>query len=233
MKIHLSDLSRYQITQKDSLAYQVTGCWFDTTSWMVRYLRLEKAGERFVLPTALIGRASESHQTLFLKHGEDALKAIRSFSADTLSRDFERELLTSLNLPQYWEGEEEASHRSYTSMIQSSEASIQDEGVDIRDNDSFHLVSSDQFLRSHALGTNGSIGEISDIVLRLESWHVACFLVDMKDTSQRIVLIDPEWIDRWMPRRNEIQIDMTKEIILLEAVYDPRKEGDKRYEIDV
>ncbi len=233
MKIHLTDLSRYQIKSKETLGFKVTGCWFDTTSWMVRYLRVEKDGGRFLLPTALLGRMSGNQEVLSLSQAAGDLKDLPRFQGDSLTREMERSLLQSLHLPCYWEGDEESSHRNYTSMIQSSDTSIQDEGVEIRDNDHFHLVCSDQFFRSHVLGTNGSIGEVTDFVLRIESWEVSCFLVEMNDSSKRIILIDPEWIDRWLPRKNEIQIDMPKEILLLEAVFDPRKEGDKRYEIDV
>jgi len=233
LKIHLSDLLSYRIQGPAVLPHKITGLWFDTTSWIVRYLRIENAGERFLLPTSALGRSSEQNKTLTLRNPAEILRGLTIFSGDSISRDFERQFLSGMNLPCYWEGEEESIHRNYTSMIQSAEASIQDDGLDLRESDHFHLAHSDQFSRSRVLGTNGAIGELADFVLTLDSWSLSCFLVEMLDSSKRIVLIDPEWIDRWIPRRNEIQIDLAKEIILLEAVYDPRKEGDKRYEIDV
>jgi len=80
--------------------------------------------------------------------------------------------------------------------------------------------------------STGRLGSIVDMIFDPLNWKLKYVLVEDEKLQGRFILVDPEWFED-MSAAGDLYVNLSREILLLEAVFDQKTDLNRRYHIDV
>lgn len=179
-------------------------CWFEANGFNARFGALDDGA---LLPFSLMSLENES--LVRVNAGGAELKGF----------------LKTLPSPEQ-SGDEDRIMINYTSMIQANSQTGNRPSAN-------GWISGKQILAMTVESSTGRLGAIEDLVFDSTSWALKYFVCSDSKLPGRSVLIDPDWIEQIDFDKNLLHVGLSREILVLEAVFDQRRLGNSRYEIDV
>ncbi len=196
--------------------------WLNSQNWHVSYLVFSNANR--VLPL-LSSLCQIQPSEVSFKISSDLLERLESVSSvEEFTLEKETQLLNRFGISSRRVADVESEHRDYTSVIQSTAGGSL----------SRPTYSSDKALRKFRVDSStGPLGQICDFVCNTVDFSLAYFLVSDAKMPERKILVDPEWIEGADFKASTITVGLSRETILLEAVYNPNREPQQRYRVGV
>ncbi len=114
---------------------------------------------------------------------------------------------------------------NYTSLIQANNPGAL--------NGSPGWLSATEICAAKVESSTGLLGVVKDLVFDTTTWALKYMVCHDSKVSARQILIDPEWVEQIDMSSKTFQVGLSREILVLEAVFDPRRVGNSKYEIDV
>lgn len=216
---HLKEIWESSIeTEKASL--KVTDFFIDPKTWKLKFFQSNDGAlipSSFLIPhRKKLKSILSAQQFSKLKKWDSSLK---------LNQTFEEKYFSDLGIKFSNPHDDDHPPLNYTSMIQSTDAG--------------HHFSTDDFQSARSFTnyeittSTGVLGKVVDLIVNLSNQSLRYFLAEDHLQKNRFLLIDPEWIEEFKPTEKSFFVGLSREILLLEASFDPKREGGKRYEIDV
>jgi len=197
---------------------QLRDIFLDSKSWKLKFVRTKDA----IIPAFAIG-IREKKLKCFLSTPQ--LLSLVTWSSDVgVNRAFEETYLNKLGLKTVESEDSDLPPINYTSMIQANDSG----GISP---DTYQSMAA---LMDFEIETStGPLGKIVDSVIDFSTQNLRYFVAEDFKQKERFVLIDPEWIEELDTKKKRVIVSLSREILLLEALLDSKREGANRYEIDV
>lgn len=74
-----------------------------------------------------------------------------------------------------------------------------------------------------AAAIDGKVGTVEDFLVDIAFWNIRYIMVNTGDQAGgKRLLLDPQWVDEFAPERSEMRLNMMKETILKDNIFDVR-----------
>jgi len=205
--------ARIELASKSEILSDII---LDTRVWKPVYALTES---KRVMPLSLLKVKENKFECMAEASLIEALPKLESLAE--LTPSLELKISTHLNVRVQRDMDDDSPHLDYTSIMQplgqATETSF--------------WRSTKELLDFQILSSTGPLGPVSDFVFELPKWSLRYLLATDNRVQSRSILIDPEWIESQEVKT--LNVNLSREILILEAVFDPRRDGLKRYQIDV
>jgi sporulation protein YlmC with PRC-barrel domain len=238
----LRDLFSYDIQATDGKIGKVRDLYFDEEEWETRYLVIDTGSwilgkEVLVIPDAL-GQPNWAKESLPVELTRKQVKESPDVSTVLpISRKHQIALHTYYNWRPYWAPVTplSTSTMTTTATITQNEKRLQDEKKKAIE----RLFQHDSALRSAkevigytTNGEDGELGQIDDIILDIETWKLVYFVLDTSSwlAKGKKTLIAISWINRISYHDQEVQLDLSQNIIEDSPPFDPNTPINRSFE---
>ena len=231
----------------DGVVGKIQDIYFDDQSWSVRYLVVDTGswlnrGQILISPQALRGvsRAPDEFSTALTRR--DVEDCPRPESHLPVSRQYEKRLHKHYAWEPYWLNPRDTRGGMYAfpgnkkpSSMQSEE-SVEDRAMrnEMQNQVDAHLRSLKEICKYGIHATDGSIGEITDLLIDNDTWRVTHLVAVTKTWfPDKHVVIDKGVVHHISVFDRSVSVNMTREDVRLSPEYHYEMTIDEAYQKDI
>jgi len=189
MKISLRYIIGFRLSTKDRVKGKVIDFFFDEKGWIIRYMEADQGkilpNKKVLIPRGLLDEPDWENKEfrVFMKR-KDFNKCPSIDENKPVSREYEAQLLSSLQLKDYWS----AAPVSPTSItyparpVEPPANQIKGEDIDTS------LRSFNEILGYKVLVDDGKYGELTDLIVDNEDWQILYLVISDGGIDHEIML---------------------------------------------
>jgi len=235
MKRSLKNLLTYTIEGKDGSGGKVEDFLFDEDSWVVRYIESyfdrTDPRKRVLLPQSAMKQPNWQEKSFHLKISHsDIEKAPVTQEHLPVSREYEKKLLEHYQIDPYWPP---AYAPPSSGGIPFPPRPLHLPHKEVREEDMESNLRSFSEIRSYRIkGTDGTMGQVEDIVVDDQDWQIVYLIADTNRWLpwSKTVVLSVEWLEKISYLEREVQIHMETSRMKEAPPYDPSHPIDMDYE---
>jgi uncharacterized protein YrrD len=226
----LSDLKGYSFQAKNDEMGRLKQVYFDDQLWKVRYLIVQTGswllGKEVLLVPAVITGIDDNSKAIQVNLSRKQIKNAPSVDSEQpVSEHYQQQYYSYYEWEPYW-----ITDPLFQATPVSPPLFIQPETPTEPENP--HLRSSDE-VSGYRLDTpSGSIGHVADIILDDQEWTVRYLEIDTRNwLPGKHVLVSPAWVQKidWVDQ--QVQVELSRELVLSAPEYDSSKHISRDYQL--
>lgn len=231
----------YAIQATDGEIGAIDDFFVDDSTWAIRWVVVDTGswlpGRRVLLPPSQLHRPSAPDRNFAVNLTRQQVKD--SPDADTdkpVSRQHEERLYAYYAWEPYWLTAGAAPLGGITQPVvpplYAAGSKPGSGDVESGDRGDPHLRSVREITGYALHATDGEIGEVHDVLLDTDDWHLRYFVVDTgRWLPGKQVLIAPHWISDISWDEREVRTNLSRDQVKHSPEYDPAKTVDRAYEV--
>lgn len=208
--------------------------YFDEHKWTVRYVVVKTgdrlAGRSVLLSPFSVERLRWDDARVDFRLSEAQIKGAPSADLkQPISEQWESEYAGYYGIPNYWAGSD--LWGMWTTPAEALAAVGTAAPTVTRSRGSRQLRSIREVTGYHIHAQDGEIGHVEDFLVDDDTWKIHYLMIDTSNwIGGRTVLIAPQWAETidWM--RQQVLVDVTRDVVKASPEYDPAADIDGKYE---
>jgi len=225
----LGDLTAYSFQARDDELGRLKQVYFDDQDWQVRYLVVQTGrwllGKEVLLVPGVITGIDDVSKTIQVDLTRKQIEnAPPVDSEQPVSEHYQKQYYSYYEWEPYWTTDPLSQATPVIPLFIEPEAPTEPENP--------HLRSSDEVSDYHLDTASGSIGHVADIILDDQEWKVRYLEIDTRNwLPGRHVLVSPAWVQRidWVDQ--QVQVELSRELVLSAPEYDSSKHISREYQL--
>lgn len=205
MLLNLNAMKKFAVVATDGDVGKVQEFYFDDMSWTVRYLVVETGSflnrHQVLLSPLSIDRVELASKKIFMNLDKSAIESSPDVETHLpVTRKREMDFLGHYGLPYYWVSSMSWGGFPQPIALQPPPVTPEDyEKGKINDgtqDDEEHLQATSDVFDYKVSATDGVFGNVSDLLIELESWAIRYLVVDTNSwLPSKHVVVSPAWVD--------------------------------------
>jgi hypothetical protein len=232
MKKSIKEFIGYSLSTKDRVKGKVLDFFFDQERWVFRYMEADQGkiipNKKVLIPRALLEKPDKEKETFHVGITRKELdKCPATEEKKPVSRAYETELLNHLQMKNYWAGAPPVTEGMMYPLRPVAPPQVQINEDDIKSN----LRSFNEILGYEIHASDGRFGELSDIIVDDEDWHIIYFIADEElNDHTRPLMIPIGWIKEISYKDQKISLDISKKSLAKAPEFNPAAPINTKYE---
>jgi sporulation protein YlmC with PRC-barrel domain len=241
MLYQLKTLQAYQIQASDGQIGTVHDLYFEDSAWELRYLVVDTggwlSGRKVLLDPLSLKEPNQAEQTLPVTLTQEQVRSSPDIDIERpISRQSEADLRDHYRWPpvdRLGGGLLESKRLGMRpdSIVETIQAKESDREASVSE----AVMRSAREISGYGLQTSeGSGGQVKDVVLATDSWIVRYLVVD---TGQLLpgkkTLLSSAWVEQVSWNKKEVRVDVAREMIEQSPTYEPDQKLDRAYEAKI
>jgi uncharacterized protein YrrD len=191
--------------------------YFDDLSWRIRYMVIDTGnwlpGRRVLVSPELVGEPDWDDHRLPVSLTKDQVEGSPSIDTDKpVSRQQELELAAHFGYAAYFAPAPGPEIQGMP-LWAAARADDRKEPASSQEGDP-NLRSVREVIGYHIHASDGEIGHVEDFVAQTDGWAIRYMIVDTRNwLPGRKVLVSPLWTDRIVWGKQEVHVDLTRNVI--------------------